>query len=61
MIKRSHTIYAAALLALSAAAFTPAIATAQVGVSVIIGQAPPPIANTGYRFGRPTCASTRPS
>jgi len=42
MIKRSHTIYAAAMLALSAAAFAPAIATAQVGVSVIIGQAPPP-------------------
>ena len=42
MIKRSHTIYAAALLALSTAAFAPAIANAQVGVSVIIGQAPPP-------------------
>ena len=42
MIKRSHTIYAAAMLALSAAAFAPAIATAQVGVSVVIGQAPPP-------------------
>jgi hypothetical protein len=42
MIKRSHTIYAAAMLALSAAAFAPAIATAQVGVSVVIGNAPPP-------------------
>jgi hypothetical protein len=43
MIKRSHTFYAAALLALSTAAFAPAIANAQVGVSVVIGQAPPPL------------------
>jgi hypothetical protein len=42
MIKRSHTLYAAAMLALSAAAFAPAIASAQVGVSVVIGNAPPP-------------------
>ncbi|WP_408014840.1 thrombospondin type 3 repeat-containing protein [Rugamonas rivuli] len=42
MIKRSHNIYAAAMLALSAAAFAPAIASAQVGVSVVIGNAPPP-------------------
>jgi hypothetical protein len=42
MIKRSHTLYAAAVLTLSAAAFAPAIASAQVGVSVVIGQAPPP-------------------
>jgi hypothetical protein len=42
MIKRSHTIYAAAMLALSAAAFAPTIASAQVGVSVVIRDAPPP-------------------
>jgi hypothetical protein len=43
MNTRSHTIFAAALLALSAAAFTPSIAAAQVGVTVVIGQAPPPL------------------
>ncbi|NGZ83556.1 YXWGXW repeat-containing protein [Duganella aceris] len=42
MIKRTHTLYAAAMLALSAAAFAPAIASAQVGVSVVIRDAPPP-------------------
>ena len=43
MTTRSHTVFAAAMLALSAAAFTPTIASAQVGVSVVIGQAPPPL------------------
>ncbi len=36
MNTRSHTIFAAALLALSAAAFTPSIASAQVGVTVVV-------------------------
>ena len=35
-------LFATALLALSAAAFAPAVASAQVGVSVVIGNAPPP-------------------
>jgi hypothetical protein len=55
MIKRSHTIFAAAMLALSAAAFAPAVASAQVGVSLEIGNAPPPprfesvpVARRGY-------------
>ena len=42
MITRSHTIFAAAVLALSAAAFAPATASAQVGLSIVIGDAPPP-------------------
>ncbi len=41
MIKPT-TIYAAAVLALSAAAFMPATSMAQVGVSVVIGNEPPP-------------------
>ncbi|MYM31211.1 BcpO-related WXXGXW repeat protein [Duganella sp. CY15W] len=36
-------IVAGAMLALSAAAFVPTIASAQVGVSVVIGNAPPPL------------------
>jgi len=36
------TIYAAAVIALSAAAFMPATSMAQVGVSVVIGNEPPP-------------------
>lgn len=36
-------IFATAILALSAAAFAPSIASAQVGVSVVIGNAPPPV------------------
>jgi len=36
------TIYAAAMIALSAAAFMPATSMAQVGVSVVIGNEPPP-------------------
>lgn len=35
-------LFAAAMLTLSAAAFVPTIASAQVGVSVVIGNAPPP-------------------
>ncbi|SFU51279.1 YXWGXW repeat-containing protein [Pseudoduganella namucuonensis] len=37
------TLYAAALLALSSAAFAPAQALAQVDFSVVIGNAPPPL------------------
>lgn len=36
------TFYAAAIIALSSAAFLPAQSMAQVGVSVVIGNAPPP-------------------
>ncbi|WP_432377347.1 YXWGXW repeat-containing protein [Duganella sp. P38] len=35
-------IFATAILALSAAAFAPSTASAQVGVSIVIGNAPPP-------------------
>src|SRR5688572_4107085 len=36
------TLYACALLAISSAAFAPASALAQVDVSLVIGNAPPP-------------------
>jgi hypothetical protein len=55
MTVRSHTIFAAAMLALSAAAFAPATASAQVGLNIVIGDAPPPprfesvpVARRGY-------------
>ena len=37
------TFYAAALIAISAAAFLPAQSMAQVGVNIVIGNAPPPL------------------
>lgn len=42
MIKPTLKLYAAAMLAVSVAAFLPSTASAQVGVSVVIGDAPPP-------------------
>lgn len=41
-MKRTHSFYAAAMLAISAAAFLPAQAMAQVGINLVIGNAPPP-------------------
>lgn len=49
------TYYAAAMIALSAAAFLPSVATAQVGLSIVVADAPPtprfesvPVTRRGY-------------
>lgn len=41
MLKRSHTVFAAALLAIGLAAMAPAGASTQLGVNLVIGTAPP--------------------